>query len=239
VSLKIVIGIADCSKYTNYEKWIAMEPGVEVIKLGYVENNIKAVAQCDGILLTGGEDVCPAFYDQPENLKYCDPDNMDEKRDEFELKVLALAGHRSLPVLGICRGLQITNVFFGGTLIPDIPQFTKSEHAKFAEGDDRYHSIKIDADSQLERIAGVVSGEVNSAHHQSADAIGDGLVATAFSAEGIVEAIERAPGSDKPFLLLVQWHPERMKNLEDPLTKKIKQAFLESVRNKKLNHASH
>jgi putative glutamine amidotransferase len=204
------------------------EPHVTVVKLSY-KSKFSAIKKCEGILLTGGEDVHPRFYNSPEYLPYCDHDNMDEKRDEFEWAVLTYAKEKHIPLLGICRGLQITNVFFGGSLIPDIPSFGKYDHAKWPDGKDRYHGIRIDVNSQFKEIAGTTAGDVNSAHHQAVDRIGTGLVACAFSDDGVVEAIERKSGTGESFLLLVQWHPERMNDQSSQLVREIKLRFLESA----------
>jgi putative glutamine amidotransferase len=252
VKEKIVIGITDCSKYPNYEKWILAEAGTEVIKLGYAQNNFDEIKKCDGIVLTGGEDVHPRYYQRPDYLNYCELDNMDEKRDAFEWKVLEYTQQNQLPVLGICRGLQVANVYFGGTLIPDIPSFGKPDHSKI-KGIDRYHAVSIEGPGLLKQITGAESGksffsdvsdegmemenrvrihrfEVNSAHHQGVDRIGEGLKVNAVSADGIVEGLERQNPEGKSFLLLVQWHPERMTDQESPLVKNIKRSFLDSTR---------
>jgi putative glutamine amidotransferase len=223
---KVVIGITDCSKFGNYEKWIASE-GAEVIKLSYQDNNLNEIEKCDGIVLSGGEDVHPRFYNKMEYLEYCH--EIDERRDEFEWKVLEMTEARKLPLLGICRGLQMANVFYGGTLIPDIPSFGKFNHSRFSEKD-RYHIIELDPTSDLKKIAGVEKGEINSAHHQSAELVGKGLVTNSISADGIIEGIERQEKTGKPFLHLVQWHPERMSNLENPFSKNIKLSFLEAAK---------
>lgn len=226
MSRKVTIGITDCEKYPNYEKWMLTEPNVEVVRLGYHLPNFEGIKKCDGILLTGGEDVHPQFYNRPELVPYCD-DDMDQQRDEFELLVTEYSQKNNLPLLGICRGLQIANVFFGGTLIPDLPTFGKFSHSKFREGKDKYHQALIDKSSLLGEITALDQGEINSAHHQSADRIGNGLVTSAVSPDGVVEAIERKKPDSGEFLLLVQWHPERMLDQQSPLVKNIKQRFLE------------
>ena len=226
---RIKIGVLDCSKYDAYASWISSDPFVEAVKLGYQLNNLKDVEGCDGILLTGGEDVHPKFYNKPEYLPLCHQFDIDEKRDAFELQVLEYSQQNEIPLLGICRGLQITNVFFGGSLIPDIPSTGKPDHSKEADKD-RYHSIQTIAGSLIREITGVETGEVNSAHHQSADRIGNGLIVSGSSSDGITEVIERENPSEKSFLLLVQWHPERMIDQQSVLTTNIKKAFLESVK---------
>jgi putative glutamine amidotransferase len=227
----IVVGITDCHKYLNYESWIADQPDVEVIKLSYHENNFDDTEKCSGIILTGGSDINPRLYNQPEFLAYCNPKDIDENRDEFEWKVLQHAEEKQLPVLGICRGLQLANVFFGGTLVPDIPAFGKFNHAKLKEGEDREHLVQIDKNSALYKIIGQETGKINSAHHQSADMPGYGLVVNALSPDGVVEGMERKDAAGKSFLLLVQWHPERMTDLESIFSKNIRQSFLDAVRN--------
>lgn len=223
----ITIGITDCSKFTNYERWITSEQGVDVIKLGYTDNNFKEIQKCDGIILSGGEDVHPRFYNRNEYLMYCH--EIDERRDDFEWKVLEYTEEKKLPLLGICRGLQMANVFFGGTLIPDIPAFGKFNHAKIHDKD-RNHTIQIDENSELRAIGGWDKGDVNSAHHQSADLIGKGLVANAMSPDGIIEGLERQNNEGKPYLMLVQWHPERMFDQHNPFAYNIKNSFIREVK---------
>jgi putative glutamine amidotransferase len=228
---KITIGVGDCSKYDKYAAWISQEADVEVIKLGYVLNDFDVIRKCQGVLLTGGEDVHSQFYNRPDLLKFCYPDDVDERRDEFDLSVIDYTQKNNLPLLGICRGLQITNVYFGGTLIPDLPSFGKFNHSKFGEGKDRYHTISIDPHSQLNHISSKVEGEVNSAHHQAVKHVGIGLVANCFSQDGVIEGLERVDPKNHSYLLLVQWHPERMNDQSNPLAATIKMSFLDSVRN--------
>jgi putative glutamine amidotransferase len=228
MSTMIKIGITDCSKYQNYHNWIAAEPDVEIIKLSYRDNNAADAAKCDGVILSGGEDVHPSRYGREDYIPYCE---FDEKRDEFEWRVLEFVDKHQLPLLGICRGLQVANVYYGGTLIPHIPAFGRFDHANHG-GVDRYHSVLVDINSQLKGIVGAESGEINSAHHQAADRIAPGFVANALSPDGVVEGLEREVGKEGPFLQLVQWHPERMKNLESVFSKNIKRSFIEACRKK-------
>jgi putative glutamine amidotransferase len=231
---KIIIGVTDCSKYDNYANWISNEVQIETIKLGHRLNNFDEIKKCRGLVLTGGEDVHPRFYNKPEYLELCHAEDMDERRDEFELKVLEFSQQQKIPLLGICRGLQIANVFFGGTLIPDIPTFSKFNHSK-REGSDTYHDVRVDVSSKMYNLIDKIVGEVNSAHHQSADRIGKGLVANAFSMDGIVEGLEWIDGSERPYLSLVQWHPERMKDQTSPLTANIKKEFFDNVGQQKIS----
>ncbi len=223
---EIVVGITDCGSYANYEKWMLNVPGVTTIRLSYKEGNPNDINKCHGVILSGGEDVHPRFYNKKEYIEYCD--DIDERRDEFEWNVLEYTEPNNVPLLGICRGLQMANVFFGGTLIPDLPSFGKYNHSKFPK-QDRYHDIDVDPDSFLSKITGQTSGEINSAHHQSADMIGKGLVVNSFSPEGTVEGIERRNPEGRGFLMLVQWHPERMLPQQNPFAEMIRSGFIEAV----------
>ena len=225
---QINIGITDCGKFGNYQRWLSSEPWINVVRLGYKQDTFHEIKNCGGVLITGGQDVHPRFYNKPEYISLCH--ETDERRDEFELSVLEYTQQHQVPVLGICRGLQIANVFAGGTLVPDIVAAGNADHTKINETDDRYHNVRVKENSLLELIVGCMSGEINSAHHQCADKIGHGLVGNASSADGVVEGLERMQDIGKAFLLLVQWHPERMQNLESEFSRNIKIRFLEAVR---------
>lgn len=225
---KIVIGITDCEKYPNYEKWIFEEPDVEVIRLGHQFSNLDEVAKCDGILITGGDDVHPRFYGSNEMHYPNAPDEFVEDRDEFEIKIFSKSQENNLPVLGICRGLQLINCKLGGTLKQDLGELNKI-HKRISK-DDKIHPVKISDSSLLHEISKINQGDVNSSHHQSIDQLGKDLKINCRAMDGTIEGVERADG---PFLLAVQWHPERMLDQESPLSKNIKNAFLESVRKSK------
>jgi putative glutamine amidotransferase len=226
----IVIGISEGSKYFNYENWFKDEAGVETIKLSYQQDNFNDVEKCNGIILSGGNDINPRLYNQPDFLVYVNPKDIDEKRDEFEWGIIKYTEENQKPLLGICRGLQLVNVYFGGSLVPDIPAFGKFNHGKFKDGQDRNHLVDIDPNSALYKIIGEEKGEVNSAHHQSVDMPGFDLVVNALSPDGIIEGMERREPAGKSFLMLIQWHPERMSNMESIFAKNIKQNFIDTVR---------
>jgi len=166
----------------------------------------------DGVLFAGGEDVNPAYYgEQKQHANVHD----HRARDEFEFSLLEGALSHRAPILGICRGVQMINVKFGGTLYQDMkedaqPQF---EHRQTDIGKSRQeatHGVLVtDSESNLGAIVrGACS--VNSLHHQAVKRLGRGLKVTARSEDGFVEAVEAADAY--PFLVAVQWHPEEMVN---------------------------
>jgi len=224
---KIVIGLAAGRRAENYQRWLSQIPDVELIKLSYLDNNADAIRQCDGLVLCGGEDVNPVRYGKPEYVDQFGLTDIDDARDEFEWNVLSYADQHELSILGICRGLQVVNAYFGGTLVPDIVSFGNPDHTRYGEGKDRQHVVEVKAKTLLSEITAPV-GDVNSAHHQSADNIGEGLVVNAWCGK-VIEGIERRD-RDSPFLLCVQWHPERMLDQESVFSKNVLTSFVESCR---------
>lgn len=172
-----------------------------------LENTDSAVAEaleCDGLLLPGGADLEPLLYYQQRQEK-CGKAN--PLRDKGEMEILAAFIKTGKPILCICRGLQVLNVFFGGTLHQDIAHLQKVKHSDFMKRASHSHSITVEEASLLHSIVAEKEIQVNSIHHQSADKIGDGLVVTALSSDGIIEALEMP---SHPFCLALQWHPEHM-----------------------------
>ena len=158
------------------------------------------VAKLDVLIMTGGEDIAPARYDAK-----CSPKlgKVNMERDGFDFRLLAAARRRNLPVIGICRGCQLLNVAFGGTLWQDLP----SEFpVKDVQHRDMFHLIAIEPDSRLARVTGVTNALVNSHHHQAVKDLAPGFRITARSPEGVVEAIE----CDAYPAIGVQFHPEKM-----------------------------
>jgi putative glutamine amidotransferase len=230
---KIIIGVTDCSKYENYSGWIqAYGKEVEIVKLSEKIQNFEDAKRCQGILFTGGEDVHPGFYGKQEYLQFCHKTDVSELRDEFELKLMEFTQQQQVPVLGICRGMQLYNVFAGGTLIPDIPAWGKFNHSKIPNGKDRYHSVLLDPASWLVDLIKETKGIINSNHHQATDRMGANLVVSAFSEDGVAEAAERKDPQGQSFLGLVQWHPERMDDQKSPFVSNIKEAFMNAAQSR-------
>jgi len=225
----VKIGITDCGKFDNYRRWIESS-GVEVIRLGFQSQNAGEVEKCDGVVFSGGEDLQPGLYGKPEYVEAYGLKEIIPERDKFEYQVLEKAFTACKPVLGICRGLQLINVYLGGTLVPDIPTLFHSRNHGKINGVDQTHSIVVEEDSLLKAICGAESGIVNSAHHQSVDQLAGPLKITAYGEPDIVEAMEWKEPADKSWLLMVQWHPERMKDPESPFSGAVKNAFLEAAR---------
>lgn len=164
----------------------------------------------DGLLLPGGHDVDPAIYGEPPHATY---EAAPVGRDAFELALARLAVHADVPLLAICRGLQVLNVALGGSLVQDIPSHVASTVSHGGPvtparpKDHLAHTIVLSPTSRLAEIVRADGGicEVNSRHHQAIQAIGGGLLVSAVAPDGVVEAVE-VPGLR--FCLGVQWHPE-------------------------------
>lgn len=160
---------------------------------------------CDGLLISGGEDIYPARYGE-ETLPACGAVN--KARDRFELALLAEAERREMPVFGICRGAQILNVFCGGTLIQDIPSQLSLPNELHSPGSyNTTHPISILPGTRLAAILGAGAHFVNSSHHQSVKV--SPLTIAARDENGVTEAIESV---GERFVVGVQWHPERMED---------------------------
>lgn len=222
------IGITQTeTNYKNYPKWFENETDVEIVELSFDRFNIEDISLCDGIVLSGGVDTHPKFFldDYSENYPNA-PETFILKRDEFELKVLETAFEKKIPVLGICRGMQLINVHLGGTLVLDIGEERNEKHMK-TFGIDKKHFITVKKGTQFSEITDIEGDLSNSAHHQAIKKLGKGLKASAYSDDNLIEAIEFENPEDQ-FMIAVQWHPERMENMESPLSKNIKKAFLQA-----------
>ncbi|MCH5684410.1 gamma-glutamyl-gamma-aminobutyrate hydrolase family protein [Niabella sp. W65] len=220
------------TKHNYYKEWVKGEDVIQVITLSEELNNIDEVALCDGIVLSGGIDIAPEFYGAAEGYPN-GPVSFNKKRDAFEWAVFEKTQQLEIPVLGICRGMQLVNCFYGGTLVQDLDE-NNSFH-RITNTNDKMHSISVVPNSYMSEVVSGKYAAVNSAHHQAIDKIGDGLYITAFSEEGVPEAMERANKEEAPFLLCVQWHPERMFIFglyDTPPSKGVRKKFLDAIKTK-------
>jgi putative glutamine amidotransferase len=183
------------------------EVGIEPVRISPVDK--RSLVSLDGLLLTGGTDVNPVRYGEQRHPKTEDP---DDPLDELEISLLRDALSAGLPVLAICRGMQLFNVFHGGSLI---------QHLDSHDSPDALHNIQIVPNSRLASIIGEGEHEVNSRHHQAVARVGNGLVISAKSSDGVIEALER-PG--EAFAVAVQWHPEDRVLVSD-VDRKLFEAF--------------
>ena len=186
--------------FSDYPASIAEAGGVPV-ELTRDADVGAIIARLDGLVLSGGADVEPSRYghDPHENLGLTEPD-----RDEWEFSLLREARRIELPVLAICRGAQLANVYYGGTLNQHVELDEGAGHPQWdVDGRTHTHDVEIVAGTTLASLLPGSIG-VNSLHHQTLGVIGSDLVVAAHASDGVVEAVE-LPGHD---LLAVQWHPE-------------------------------
>jgi microsomal dipeptidase-like Zn-dependent dipeptidase/gamma-glutamyl-gamma-aminobutyrate hydrolase PuuD len=166
------------------------------------------VDNLDGLIITGGKDVNPLWYQEDPLQQLGD---VDPFRDEYELKLIKLATDRNIPLLGICRGEQLINVAFGGTLYQDIPSQRTGKplikHVQKMSGEYVSHTVSVKPESQLAAIIGAGKQGVNTFHHQAVKDVAPGFRVVAYSTDSIIEAIEAWP--ERP-VLGVQWHPEAL-----------------------------
>lgn len=174
-----------------------------------------SVEGLDGLLITGGPDLNPRLYNQAKDPAAEQP---DDERDALEKLLLEDAMERDLPVLAICRGMQLFNVAHGGTLHQHIENHRQP-------GVDNAHRIHVKPDTRLAEIIDSGAHTVNSRHHQAIGEVGRGLAVSAKSDDGHIEALERA---DKKFAVAVQWHPEDLVE-KDVEAKKLFEAFAKAL----------
>ncbi|WJY14865.1 gamma-glutamyl-gamma-aminobutyrate hydrolase family protein [Pectobacteriaceae bacterium CE90] len=176
----------------------------------------------DGVVLTPGQDISPEYYGETLHVKYTENINglgqkyqrpiayrPDKYRDMTELKICRQAQERNLPILGICRGMQIINVAFGGTLFQEIEE-TNITHNIGSDGWIHYHELFIKENSIFYALMGQANIAMSSVHHQAVKTLGEGLIASASSEDGIIEVIESE--NKNSFILGIQGHFEFLEN---------------------------
>jgi putative glutamine amidotransferase len=178
-----------------------------VMPLDASEEDLKQLSQdLDGFLFTGGPDVHPFLFGE-ETQAHCG--NVSPARDQMEISLLPMIMELQKPILGICRGIQVLNIALGGNIWQDIPsQVTRDfplAHSQPFSYDMPCHTVALTEGSLLARISESSSIKVNSMHHQAVKDLAPGLIASAYSTDYLIEALEMP---DYPFFIGVQWHPE-------------------------------
>jgi putative glutamine amidotransferase len=217
-----VIGISSYAQQARWGNWdvpaillpsrycdIVTAAGGLPVLLPPIDGVAGVLPRLDGLVLSGGGDIDPARYGAVRD-KACGPAN--PARDEAELELYRGALTAGLPLLGICRGLQVINVALGGTLHQHLPDLVGHDgHSPEVSGYGS-HKVSVAPGSQLSAALGRTEAAVPTHHHQAIDRLGAGLVATAWTDDGVIEAVEfeaAEPGSSAgAFMLAVQWHPE-------------------------------
>jgi putative glutamine amidotransferase len=197
-------------------------PGLEALT-GIEEDDTSVLDGASGLLLPGGGDIDPTWYG-------CEPHpqttRISHRRDRFELNLIRVALERDLPILGICHGMQLLNVYFGGTLdqhLSDDPR--RLNHDAGLPNPKPVHGIVLEPSSKLAELSGVTAFEANSHHHQGVARLGKGLDPVAWSDDGVVEGFVARYHS---WVVAVQWHPEAM--AADAIQQRLFTAFVEAAK---------
>lgn len=209
-----------------YVKSIIQAGGIPLMIPFGVESDAEQLLEgIDGLLLTGGVDVHPHFYDEEPHIKIGD---IMLERDEVELELTEAALKKTMPIFGICRGFQLLNVALGGTLYQDINsqyEHTPILHKQNARRKEASHFIEIMKGSRLYEMIGKEKIAVNSFHHQALKKVPDSFEITAKASDGMIEAFEM---KDYPYCVGVQWHPEEMAIAEDEHAIKLFKSFIDA-----------
>lgn len=217
--------------YGNYAKWLqTADSNIVCIDLYHMplDSALTLLDRCSGLLISGGPDVFPGRYDAVEDTALCG--SIDFFRDTLEFALIKKAKEMEMPILGICRGLQIFNIYHGGNLYADIPiQLDTLVRHRCPDTYNCFHEVSIVDGSSLHKTSGVSSGVVNSNHHQGIMRIGKGIRPIARTEDGLIEAIEYEDRGNMPFFMGVQWHPERM-DISNPLSLPIAMYFLQEAK---------
>ena len=222
------IGITENNRYAAYHDWIKGSDDIEVVKLS--DETAAHIENCDGVILSGGVDIHPKYYKGSIHYPESPEKGFETHRDDLEFSVLEKSLKKNIPVLGICRGLQLINVFCNGTLVQDLGDKNTMHQSDVYDGK---HNVKVEGGTVLHNIVKVNSGTVNSAHHQAIEQLGKDLVVNSFSEDGVIEGIEWKNKNNRSFMLAVQWHPERMDKsdlTDSPFTKNIRDHFISVIK---------
>jgi putative glutamine amidotransferase len=212
--------------FSDYSQAILQAGGAPVILPAAQDRKSleRILSAVQGLILSGGPDIHPRrFGEEP----LAGLGEVDETLDRMELMAAGLAVERNLPVLGICRGIQVLNVALGGTLYQDIASQVPESicHTPKADKAANTHTVRIAAGSRLHKLFGKREIWVNGKHHQAVKDVAPGLVVTARARDGVIEAVELPR---KRFVVGVQWHPEGTWR-DDPYSRKLFQAFVKTA----------
>jgi putative glutamine amidotransferase len=188
----------------TYLEAVEAAGGIPVILAPLPARRLEAIIdRLDGVCLSGGPDIEPGCYGAGAHREL---GPTEPEVDLFELGLVRAARRRGLPVLAICRGMQVLNVARGGSLVQHLPDLSQEiQHRQTTPASQPSHSVTVAADSKLARIAEAERLEVNSFHHQAIDRLGAGLEPVAWSDDGVIEAVEALGDT---FMIGVQWHAE-------------------------------
>ena len=219
-SIRGVLRVRANASYTESLRSAHLRPFIlPVLHAGDADAMLEGM---DGLLLTGGEDIDPECYGQKPHPALGD---VHVGRDSFEIVLTRAARARQLPTFAICRGIQVANVAFGGTLVQDLPSERPSAiaHESSRLRDQRVHSVRVASSSRLAQALGAETLDVNSFHHQAVGTLARGLSAVAHAPDGVIEGVEWA-GSDW-WMIGVQWHPEELTTTQEPWDRNLFSAF--------------
>ena len=217
---------AGSEHYVQYSKWLkSFDSNIVFVDLYNIStrDSIDLIMnKVQGLVLTGGPDVHPGRYGKAYDTIRCD---IDAYRDTVEYRAISIARSRGIPILGICRGLQILNVYFGGTLFVDIP----SDYSAFVQHRNDstgycYHNVRLINGKELKKIIQYDSITVNSFHHQGIDKLSDSFNVSAKANDNLPESIEFK--DNEQYIKAVQWHPEREEN--NGLSRPLGSEFIEN-----------
>lgn len=207
----------------------------------YLNSVPDLIERFDGVLLPGGADIAPHLYGSRDHPSV---KRSPKGTDEFEIALVQAARRAGIPLLGICRGMQVINVAFGGSLYEDLnDQFDargglRVEHSQTPDHarDETTHVVEVAAGSRLAELLGTTSLATNTLHHQAVKRVPEGLVAVAAARDGIVEGVE-APEA-RAMLIGVQWHPEELIERDEP-SRALFRGFVESAAERAERRAEH
>lgn len=233
VDKPLKIALSKASGSPNYDKYVLWLKQAEPnnIYIDLINYSAKEACEildsCDGLVLTGGPDLHTKYFGNPNDTSLCE---IDYHRDSLDMALASRAYINKLPVLAICRGMQIQNVAFGGKLIVDIPRDKPSDITHKIIDKPAEHIALIKDYSYLKKFVKDSAIVVNSYHHQALGKVSDFFIVGATAEDGIVESIEWKDPSNKPYFIGVQWHPERL-DWSHPLSLNLAIDFLKTARN--------